>query len=140
MKETQEPGGELAQSLVISYPVNFKGPSTYAKSFQGSGFGVVFEDDGGTGYLYATNEKTDKILDALHLYNERNRDGPRQGNRVFIVWNAKLEKAGLFYHNRFQAIIDFKNRSSCCRTGFPPKAGTWCKTSHEWREDMANGL
>jgi len=124
----------------IAYPVNFNGPSTYLKSFKGTDFGVVFEDDGATGYFYATNKKADKIFDALHLYDEKSRDGLRPGDDVFIVWNPKLTRVGLFYHGRFHAIVDFKNRSSCCRSGFPARVGKWCKTSHEWNEDMANGL
>lgn len=124
----------------IAYPVNFKGPSSYLKSFGGTGFGVVFEDDGATGYFYATNEKADKIFDALHLYDEKSGDRLRLGDDLLIVWNPRLMKVGLFYHGHFHATVDFKNRGSCCRTGFPARVGTWCKTSHKWDEEMANGL
>src|SRR5262245_53796959 len=38
-----------------------------------SGFGVFFEDDGETGYLYALNRKSgDSVLYALHIYNVDN--------------------------------------------------------------------
>ncbi len=124
----------------IAYPIGFRGPSAYAKSFDGTGFGIVFEDDGETGYLYATNEKADKIFDALHLYNSRDLTKPLPGEQLFIVWNPVLEKAGLFYQDRFQAIVDFKNQIGCCRSGFPPKFGTWCRSLHEWNDEMKRGL
>src|SRR5438093_5940102 len=124
----------------IAYPIEFTGPSAYGKSFDGTGFGVVFEDDGDTGYFYATSERADKILDALHLYNFRDPPKPSRGDRLLIVWNPMVEKAGLFYNDRFQAIIDFKNQAGCCRSGFPPKFGTWCRSLHVWNDEMKKGL
>ena len=125
----------------VAYRVEFSGsPTYYPKSFEGTGFGVVFEDDGETGYIYATNDKADKIFDALHLYNSKNPNKLSSGDKFFIVWNPKVEKAGTFYHNKFQAIIDFKNRLGCCRTGFPPKFGTWLRSLHTWNDQMVKGL
>ena len=45
----------------IAYPLRYNGPGPYQMPFKGSGFGVVFEDDGETGYFYATNENMDNI-------------------------------------------------------------------------------
>ena len=124
----------------IGHPVNYEGPAPYGKSFTGTGFGVVFEDDGETGYLYATNESHDEIFDALHLYNVGDVKQVKPGDEVFIVWNPSLMKAGIFYHQQFQAIIDFKKQRACCRTGFPPPNKRWCKSSHEWDEMLVTGL
>lgn len=125
---------------LIAYPIEFRERSAYAKPFNGTEFGVVFEDDGETGYLYATNETADKIYDALHLYNSKDPTRPSPGEKLFIVWNPILEKAGLFYHDRLQAIVDFKNQIGCCRSGFPPKFGTWCRSLHEWNDELKKGL
>ena len=124
----------------IAYPVTYNGPGHYPRPFQGTGYGVMFDDDGATGYLYATNEVFDQILDSLHLYNVGNKACPKEGDDVFIVWNAELQKAGIYYANRFQAVIDFKNKLTCCRSGFPPKGpGLW-SASHTWNDTMTKGL
>ena len=86
----------------IAYPIEYTGPSTFIKSFNGTGFGMVFEDDGETGYLYATNEKADKIFDALHLYNSKSPNKLSSHDKLFIVWNPKMEKAG------YSIITSFK--------------------------------
>ena len=134
-------GRNREENIFIAYPLNFTGPAPYMKAFEGSGFGVVFEDDGETGYFYATNERLDEILDALHLYNVGDPVQLKPGDEVFIVWNPALRKAGIFYHNQFQAIVDFKRRCACCRTGFPPRIHTgWCQSAHEWDESLVKGL
>jgi hypothetical protein len=94
----------------IAYPVNYKGSGHYPRPFQGTGYGVMFEDDGATGYLYATNERFDQIFDSLHLYNLGGRSYPKKTDQIFIVWNAELQKAGIYYHGQFQTVIDFGNK------------------------------
>lgn len=123
----------------IAHRLNFAGPEAYMKSFEGSGFGVVFEDDGNTGYLYATDEGATEIFDAVHVYNASDPQRLLPGEEVYIVWSAVLQKAGIYYHNQFQAIIDFGNHRACCRTGFPPPGGVW-HTSHDWDENLIVGL
>jgi hypothetical protein len=122
------------------YPVNYAGPAPYSKSFEGTGFGVIFEDDGETGYLYATDESQDEIFDALHLYNRGSGNEIMPGDEVWIVWNRNLLKAGIYFHDQFQAIVDFNNQFACCRTGFPQAKGSWVKSSHEWNDEMVKGL
>jgi len=124
----------------MAYAVNYNGLGQYAQLFQGTRYGVMFEDDGATGYLYATNDKFDQIFDSLHLYNAGGRTYPKKGDQIFIVWNPELQKAGIYYDNQFQAVIDFRNKQSCCRTGFPTKGpGLWSAT-HLWDETMTKGL
>ncbi len=123
----------------IAWPIRYEGTDVYEKAFPGTGFGVVFEDEGDTGYLYVTDEGSGRILDALHLYDQRDPHCLRKGDEIYFVWNPTLLKAGLFYHERFQAIVDFQNRMACCRTGFPPPS-EWCRSRHDWKEDMTRGL
>src|SRR2546426_2917806 len=123
----------------IAYPHQFAGVGVHERSFVGSGFGVVFEDDGETGYFYATTESFD-TLDALPLYDKRDPAEPRIGETVYIVWQPVLRKAGIFYDDTFHAVIDFRNRKACCRSGFPPKSGSWCTSSHKWDDRLAEGL
>ena len=128
-----------ADTQPVAHRINFAGPEAYVKSFGGTGFGVVFEDDGDTGYLYATDEGQNEVFDALHLYNASDQERLRVGEEAYIVWSHSLCKAGIYYHDRFQAIIDFRNQRSCCRTSFPPPGGTW-RSSHQWEETMAADL
>lgn len=123
----------------IAYLVNYDGPEAYQKSFEGSGYGVVFEDDGETGYLYATNEDFTEILDALHLFDRKAVAESVPGDETFIVWNPRILKAGFFFGDRFQAVVDFKNQLACCRDGSPPPSA-WCKGSHEWNPALTRGL
>ncbi len=122
-----------------AFPVKYRGPEAYQKPFEGSGYGVVFEDDGETGYFYATDERFSEVLDALHLYDRGTQNEIVTGDQVFIVWNPRLLKAGIHYHGQFQAVVDFKNRRACCRTGFPSPS-EWCQGSHEWTAVMTSGL
>lgn len=124
----------------FAYPLNYNGAGPYQKSFTGTGFGVVFEDDGSTGYLYATNENHSEIFDALHLYNDDSKDRINEGEEIFIVWNQKLQKAGIYFHNEFHAIIDFKNQKACCKNGSPNTKKKWCKSNHKWDDGMTEGL
>ncbi len=136
MRPSKEPEGDHP----VAHPFTFEHSGPYSKSFEGSGFGVVFEDDGETGYFYATDEKHATIFDALHLYNPRDPNRLKAGEKGLIVWNGAYLRAGLFYHERFQAVIDFKNKVSCCRTGFPAKVGSWSLSNHQWKEELTEGL
>lgn len=124
----------------IAHRINFSGPAPYARAFENSGFGVVFEDDGETGYFYATDEGLENALDALHLYNAGDEERVNPGDEVYVVWSPTLQKVGLFYHDQFQAVVDFKNQQARCRTGFPPSDMKWCKSSHDWNETIIGGL
>ena len=102
----------------FAYLLSYQGPGKYARPFDGSGYGVMFEDDGQTGYFYATTENFDRILDALHLYNKGDSNRPGENDQIYLVWNPRLQKAGIFYHNHFQAVVDFRNKLSCCGQAF----------------------
>ena len=125
-KESSSPDQAIAHRL------KFKGQGTYPVGFAGSGYGVVFEDDGNTGYLYATNETHDEIFDALHIYNSGTPEQFRRGTAVFIVWHRVSQKAGLYVRRDCHAVIDFKNQVSCCRTGFPKEMAVW--QSNQWMD------
>ena len=124
----------------IAHSILYNGSGVYSKAFAGSGFGIVFEDDGETSYLYATNEGHDQIYDTLHIYDQNDQKVLQTGQEVFIIWNPKLCKAGMYYDDQFHAVIDFKQRKACCRNGFPEANADWCTSSHEWDESSIKGL
>jgi hypothetical protein len=124
----------------IAFPILFDGAGPYMKAFEGSGYGVVFEDDGETGYFYATDEAHESILDALQLYDYGDAIQLQPGDEIYIVWHPELEKAGIFFGERFHAVFDFRNKKACCRTDLPPATPGWVTGSHDWDPSMIAGL
>jgi hypothetical protein len=126
---------------LVAFPIIYDGPDAYAKAFEGTGYGLVFDDDGETGYLYVTSEDFSEVLDALHLYNSDTEYAPKPGETAYFLWSRKFGRAGLFYHNMYIAIVDFEDARACCRSGYPePPEDGWCTSSHRWDPDMEEGL
>jgi hypothetical protein len=123
---------------VAAFPITFSGKGVYQKSF-GKEFGVVLEDDGKTGYLYATNGGHTEIYDALQVYNGKMPDAISNGERVFIVWNPIRKRAGLYFRGRFAAIFDFALHRGICRSGCPSSSMKW-PGQHVWDEELVDGL
>jgi hypothetical protein len=117
-----------------AFPITFNGKGAYSKSFDGAA-GVVLEDDGETGYLYATSGDHSEIWDALHLYDRNDPHALRPDDEVFVVWNAARRRAGIYYREEFHGVYDFRARRGACRTGFPPRRadGKWSDWPHVGR-------
>jgi hypothetical protein len=118
------------QTITVGDPTVVEAPSPCAD------YGVVFEDDGTTGYLYALDfARTDNpIVDALHIYDVANvtdRDRPSQ---VQLVWSRDGLKALLAINGYPHAICNFEARRGYCRTGFPPPLG-WSAEGHDWDDN-----
>lgn len=99
------------------------GQETVVDSFPASiDKGVVFEDDGQTGYFYAI-EKSDAtalmILDAVHVYDVASVVHKNVPSEIKIFWTDDLSKSALIINDYCHAIIDFKNEIGLCRNGFP---------------------
>jgi hypothetical protein len=124
-----------------AFPVRYQGKGPYAKSFADE-YGVVFEDDGETGYFYATDGEHTQIFDALHLYDRGDSDSLQPGEEAFVVWNPSRKRAGLYYRNEFHAVFDFSARRGVCRTGFPPalSSSDWSQSGHRWDDSFVSGL
>ncbi len=89
-------------------------------------YGVVFEDDGTTGYFYAVG-KDMRVLDALHIYNVENVVDKQIPSIVKILWNEDLSQSFLSINGYYHAVFDFKNRAGYCRSGFPETRRKWIK-------------
>jgi hypothetical protein len=101
----------------------------------------VFEDNGSTGYLYLTTAAFDHIFDALHVYDCGTPEQLGMKEPVVLVWQAELQKVGLHFRGRFQAVASLAERRACCRSGFPATApAEWGGGSHAWDERLAKGL
>ena len=125
----------------VAHRLEFLGKGAYEHRLADSDFGLVVEDDGGTGYLYVTNSSFSFIYDALHLYDHGDADQLNPGEEVYLVWSATLQKAGLYYRGRFQAGVNFNEREARCRSGFPARLenSPW-KSDHTWNDSVVSGL
>jgi hypothetical protein len=135
-----KPATGTSDERPIVTPIHFRGPGVHRIPLEGSGFAVVFEDDGCTGYLYATNETGEEIFDALHLYDHGSRAQLVSGEEALVLWSSSLRRAGLYYHDEFVAVFDFAGQRGACRSGFPPPDSRWCKGSHDWDDELLRGL
>jgi hypothetical protein len=114
------------------------GEETFVESVSPTGrYGVVFEDDGQTGYFYGLDmEKEDQpILDALHIYNVESVTDADEPSLIQIAWSGDGLTSGLFINRYAHAIFAFGERRAACRTGFPPATGEFTD-SHDWDEGL----
>ena len=131
---------QAAPDEATAHPLGFAGEGPYAKSL-GDDCGVVFEDDGTSGYFYATNGDNSEVLDALWVYDRSNDQALQPGVEAFIVWNPARRRVGLFYDERFQAVFDFVAKQGVCRAGLPPTSSSdWSPSGHAWDDSFTEGI
>jgi hypothetical protein len=101
-------------------------------------FGVVFEDDGQTGYFYALDLKREgqQILDALCIYDVSSITSSERRSLVQILWSEDGMKAALLMNSHPHAVFDFQTQHGWCRTGFPVPSGDWSREGHHWDEKI----
>ena len=95
--------------------------------------GVVFEDDGETGYFYARDySKPDELfVDALHIYNVqgvKDRDKP---SKIKIIWTRDFSAAALLINQIPHAVYNFNECCGYAQNPFPnpnPNTG-WIHSS-----------
>jgi hypothetical protein len=103
-------------------------------------YGVVFEDDGETGYFYARdfNIEGSLFVDALHIYTVagvRDADNP---SFLRIVWSQDWKRAALLINDSPHAMFDFDNKIGYSVDEFPEpdsKSG-WSRAP--WNSDLKN--
>jgi hypothetical protein len=83
--------------------------------------GVVFEDDGITGYFYAVRPGAEmEILDALHVYDVASVADRQIPVAVQIFWDENRTAAVLLINGHSHALYDFQRSAGFCRTASPP--------------------
>ena len=108
-------------------------PEVLQSFFEYVPYGVVFEDDGDTGYFYATSK--DGILDALHIYNVEDVSDKHIPNHVLILWDDACTLAALCINDYIHAVYDFVEQAGYCRNGFPETDGEWVKVENRVLDD-----
>jgi hypothetical protein len=83
--------------------------------------GVVFEDDGETGYFYARDYtvKSQLWVDALHIYTVEGVKDRDMLSEVCILWSANYTKAALLINKYPHAVFDFIRKCGYSRDQFP---------------------
>lgn len=99
-------------------------------------FGVVFEDDGETGYFYALDlsNGSQTIVDALFIYDVKSVVDRYKPSLIQIIWSANGARAALQIDGVPQAVFDCEAQRGWCRTGFPPSSTKWSREGHQWDE------
>lgn len=97
-------------------------PDTFIDSTsEGGTTGVVFEDDGTTGYLYAVRPGTTmELLDALHIYDVANVVDRQTSVTLQVFWDVAGTAAALLINGYCHALYDFQRMAGFCRHAFPP--------------------
>ncbi len=101
---------------------------------------VVFEDEGVTAYAYACDRsherQEDAILDAVLVYNVAALEEPGRERLAAVQWSKDGMEAVLYLDGTAQALFDFRQHESCCRSNFPnfmeSSGDRWRKGSHAW--------
>jgi len=83
--------------------------------------GVVFEDDGETGYFYARDysEPERFFVDALHIYNSQGVTDRDKPCRVKIIWTRDFTAAALLINLVPHAVFNFDERCGYAKSPFP---------------------
>ena len=116
-------------------------------------FGVVFEDDGETGYFYAVEKDPQgpglKVLDALHIYEAGDADQPGMSeegqpaklpSKLLIIWSKDWLKCALILDGCCHAIFDFKAHGGYSINEFPPPNEIWTQGERKLTDDLVKRL
>jgi hypothetical protein len=97
------------------------GDGTYLDSTAATGQkGVVFEDDGTTGYFYAIVPGPETtVLDALHVYDVADVDDKQIPVVAQLFWTVGETAAALIINGHCHALYDFERPAGYCRHAFP---------------------
>lgn len=101
-------------------------------------FGVVFEDDGDTGFFYARNftVDADDVSLGVHIYTVEAVSDRTIPCHLHILWSPDFEKACLLINRYPHAVLDIANRHGYSRDVFPdpsPESG-WMH--HPWDDSL----
>ena len=97
--------------------------------------GVVFEDDGDTGYFYARDYSRpgELFVDALHVYNAEVVTDSERPSTVKIIWTRDFKNAALLINQMPHVIFDFNECCGYAKSPFPapdPNSG--------WKHEVLN--
>jgi hypothetical protein len=132
--EEKSEAGLVMASIGIEEEIRIGEEVVLESNSSSSEYGVVFEDEGTTGYLYALEfgEEEDPIVDAMQIYNVSSVVDRDEPSTIKILWSDDGVKAALLINDYPHAVVDFANHQAFCRTNFPSPGENW--TRPEWSD------
>lgn len=123
------------------------GQEIFIESFSPeNNYGVVFEDDGETGYFYAVEKDKDgaglRILDALHIYEVEEPDATgaqttgKPPSKLLIIWSRDWMKCALVIDGYCQALFDLEAQGGYNINEFPPPNEIWTKGERKLTDEL----
>ena len=108
--------------LGVEAKITIGTPDTFIDSTSADGMiGVVFEDDGTTGYFYAVRPgSTMELLDALHVYDVADVSDRQVPVTLQVFWDVAGTAAALLINGYCHALYDFQRMAGFCRNAYPP--------------------
>jgi hypothetical protein len=141
------------------------GEDLFVESFSPeSPYGVVFEDDGQTAYLYAVEKDKEgtglRVLDALHIRETggelaEREDGdaphyeaatgqagdvPQKPSKLQIVWSRDWMKSALVIDGLCHALFDFIAHGGYNINEFPPPNDFWTQGDRKLTMELMQRL
>jgi hypothetical protein len=122
-----------------------KGEHTFIESYSPeNSFGVIFEDDGETGYFYAVEvgqeNREKRILDALHIYEADISKLEKKTSSLVIVWSKDWLKSALVIDGLCHALYDFEKQAGYNINEFPPPNSFWTKHDRKLTNELIQEL
>ncbi|MDP4150890.1 MAG: DUF2251 domain-containing protein [Bacteroidota bacterium] len=131
-----------------------QGGDTFVESFSPNHpYGVVFEDDGVTGYFYAVEKDAEgqglRVLDALHIYEVPAAPDPAPASagstdplpsKLMIVWSKDWKKCALVIDGYCHAIFDFEAQGGYNINEFPPPNSFWTQGDRKLTDELMKKL
>ena len=116
------------------------GEDVFLESFSPeNSFGVVFEDDGSTAYLYAVEKKEEMlILDALHIRNTGEEEVASV--QLKIIWSRDWLKCALVIDGHVHALFDFEAHGGYNINEFPPPNSIWTQGDRKLTDELIRQL
>jgi len=117
---------DIEETIQVGHPI------VLTSNSESDPYGVVFEDDGETGYFYGIeyhNEIYD-VVDAMWIYNVASVLDSLRPSTVKIGWSEDGMKAMLLINGYPHGIFDFDSKRGYCRTNFPAPFKNW--SGHQW--------
>ena len=124
--------------LGYSGAINLGEPVVFESDADERSYGVVFEDDGRTGYFYARDHRVPEtpFVDALHIYSVKGVVDADKLCLLCIIWSHDWSKAALVINDVPHAMFDFEGKVGYSKDVFPdpdPKTG-W--TRKPWNTEL----
>jgi hypothetical protein len=96
-------------------------PTVYESDAEHRPYGVVFEDDGRTGYFYARdyNQSDVPFVDALHIYSVKGVLDADRPSTLRIIWSHDWTKSALLLNDMPHAMFDFQSKVGFSKDEFP---------------------